>query len=169
MRVPTAANQPLLRIAVAVCPVCGRETRNPKFCSRACAAKLNNVLFPKRRLGGRCAVCGNPVPLRNKYCAEHKTNRPLDRSQPISAVYKTARHPMYRRSRLREDARYQYLSAFPYRCVHCGYDRHIDVCHMRSLASFPEDTPISVVNSLDNLIGLCPNCHWEFDHGLLQL
>jgi hypothetical protein len=25
------------------------------------------------------------------------------------------------------------------------------------------------VNSLDNLVGLCPNCHWEFDHGLLQL
>jgi hypothetical protein len=24
------------------------------------------------------------------------------------------------------------------------------------------------VNSLDNLVGLCPNCHWEFDHGLLQ-
>jgi hypothetical protein len=35
--------------------------------------------------------------------------------------------------------------------------------------SFPLDTPISVVNSLDNLVGLCPNCHWEFDHGLLQL
>jgi predicted HNH restriction endonuclease len=25
------------------------------------------------------------------------------------------------------------------------------------------------VNALDNLVGLCPNCHWEFDHGLLQL
>jgi predicted restriction endonuclease len=25
------------------------------------------------------------------------------------------------------------------------------------------------VNSLDNLLGLCPNCHWEFDHGLLRL
>jgi hypothetical protein len=25
------------------------------------------------------------------------------------------------------------------------------------------------VNSLDNLVGLCPNHHWEFDHGLLQL
>jgi predicted restriction endonuclease len=26
-----------------------------------------------------------------------------------------------------------------------------------------------VVNSLDNLVGLCPNHHWEFDHGLPQL
>ena len=55
------------------------------------------------------------------------------------------------------------------RCIHCGYDKHIEVCHRRSLASFPGETPISVVNSLANLAGLCPNCHWEFDHGLLQL
>jgi len=70
---------------------------------------------------------------------------------------------------LRDDARKQYLSALPYECVRCGYDKHIEVCHRRSLASFPDDTPISVVNSLDNLVGLCPNHHWEFDHGLLQL
>jgi 5-methylcytosine-specific restriction endonuclease McrA len=76
---------------------------------------------------------------------------------------------MYRRTRLREDARKVYHAAFPYRCRHCGYDKYIEVCHKRSLASFPDDTPISVVNSLDNLIGLCRNCHWEFDHGLLQL
>jgi hypothetical protein len=37
-----------LRIAMTVCPVCGRDTRNPKFCSRSCAARVNNVLVPKR-------------------------------------------------------------------------------------------------------------------------
>jgi hypothetical protein len=26
-----------------------------------------------------------------------------------------------------------------------------------------------VVNSLENLIALCPNCHWELDHGLHSL
>jgi hypothetical protein len=36
------------------------------------------------------------------------------------------------------------------------------------LTSFPLETPISVVNALDNLVGLCRNCHWEFDNGLLQ-
>ncbi len=25
------------------------------------------------------------------------------------------------------------------------------------------------VNSKDNIIQLCPNCHWEFDKGLLSL
>ena len=78
-------------------------------------------------------------------------------------------HPACRHARLRQDARRQYLAAFPCRCVHCGYDKHIEVSHRRALTSFPLGTPIGVVNSLDNLVGLCPNHQWEFDHGLLQL
>jgi hypothetical protein len=48
MRATLESNPSSLRIAVAVSPVCTRETRNPKFCSRSCAAKVNNVLVPKR-------------------------------------------------------------------------------------------------------------------------
>ena len=163
------SSHPLLRMAIAVCPVCGKKTRNPKFCSRSCAAKQNNVLVPKRKLAGKCAVCRLPVPRRHSYCSQHRPNKPLDRSQPISTVADGSDHSACRHARLRQDARRAYLSAFPYRCMRCGYDRHIEVCHRRALTSFPLDTPISVVNSLDNLLGLCPNCHWEFDHGLLQL
>ena len=169
MGASTVFNHPSLRIALAVCPVCGRTTRNPKFCSRSCAAKLNNVLAPKRRPCGSCSVCGCLVPRRNKYCPEHRPNRPLDRSQPIGAIADGSDHPACRHARLRQDARGLYLSAFPRRCIRCGYDKHIEVCHRRLLTSFPLDTAISVVNSLENLAGLCPNCHWEFDHGLLQL
>ena len=165
----TASDPRSLRIAMTACPVCGQRTRNPKFCSRSCAAKQNNVLVPKRRPAGRCFVCGGLVPRRHKFCPEHRPNKPLDRSQPIGAVADGSDHPACRHARLRQDARRVYLSAFPYRCVRCGYYRHIEVCHKRRLTSFPLDAPISVVNSLDNLVGLCPNCHWEFDHGLLQL
>jgi hypothetical protein len=169
MRAPTDPNHPPLRIAVAVCPVCGRDTRNPKFCSRSCAAKQNNIRVPKRRPAGRCSVCGRPVPRRNKYCHEHRPDTRLDRTQPIRDVADGSDHPACRHARLRQDARRLYLSTRPYRCVRCGYDKHIEVCHKRALTSFPLDAPISVVNSPDNLVGLCPNCHWEFDHGLLQL
>ncbi len=86
MGAPTALNQPSLRIAMAVCPVCGRETRSPKFCSRSCAAQRNNVLVPNRRPAGFCSVCGGPVPSRNRYCPQHRPNKPLDRSQPIGAI-----------------------------------------------------------------------------------
>jgi hypothetical protein len=169
MGATTGSTKHSLRIAVAVCPVCGQKTRNPKFCSRSCAAKMNNVLAPKRRFSGTCLVCQRLVPRRNKYCPEHNPYRPLDRSQPIGAIADGSDHPACRHARLRQEARRYYLSACSYRCVRCGYDKHIEVCHKRRLTSFPLDTPISVVNSLDNLVGLCPNCHWEFDHGQLQL
>jgi hypothetical protein len=164
----TASRQSLLRIAMTACPVCNRKTRNPRFCSRSCAAKVNNVLAPKRRPSGTCSVCGVPVPRRNKYCHEHRSNKPLDRSQPIGAIADGSDHPACRHARLRQDARRHYLASCPHRCIQCGYDKHIEVCHKRRLTSFPLETPISVVNALDNLVGLCRNCHWEFDNGLLQ-
>lgn len=53
-------------------------------------------------------------------------------------------------------------------CVNCDYFKHAEVCHIKSIQDFVKDTPISVINSLENLVALCPNCHWEFDHGLLS-
>jgi len=153
---------------MTACLTCGRETRNPKYCSRSCAIKQNNRLFPKRFPGGTCFVCSRPIPTRNKYCPEHRPDKRLDRAQPIASVADNSEHPACRYARLRQDARRLYLAAFPYRCVRCGYDKHIEVCHRKPVSSFDLDTPISVVNALDNLLGLCPNCHWELDHGLLQ-
>ncbi len=126
------------------------------------------MLAPKRRKEGRCAVCEQQVPRRNKYCDSHRP-KALDRSQPIGSIADDSEHRACRHARLRQDARRAYLASYPVRCVRCGYDKHIEVCHRSPLTGFPLDTPISVVNSLDNLIGLCPNCHWELDNGHLRL
>jgi len=114
-----ASTQPSLRIAMTVCPVCGKETRNPKFCSRSCAARVNNIRAPKRRLAGRCWVCECPIPRRNKYCSEHRPDPRLDRSQPIRAVADGSDHSACRHARLRQDARRHYLAACPHRCIQC--------------------------------------------------
>lgn len=53
-------------------------------------------------------------------------------------------------------------------CEVCGYDKHFELCHIKSVSSFDNNTPIKVVNNLNNLIALCPNCHWEFDHNLMD-
>lgn len=47
------------------CLVCGTETTNPKYCSRSCAAKLNNRLFPKRQRQPSvkfCRICNESTP-----------------------------------------------------------------------------------------------------------
>jgi 5-methylcytosine-specific restriction endonuclease McrA len=57
----------------------------------------------------------------------------------------------------------------PKHCVNCGYSKFYEVCHIRAVKDFPGTATMSEVHSLDNLIALCPNCHWEFDHGMLTL
>ncbi len=54
------------------------------------------------------------------------------------------------------------------KCFNCGTE-HFEVCHLRSIQDFPIETTMAVVDSLENLIALCPNCHWEYDQGLLTL
>ena len=53
-------------------------------------------------------------------------------------------------------------------CAACGYSKHTEVCHIRPIRDFPITALISDVNDPSNLIRLCPNCHWEFDHGLIS-
>jgi len=52
-------------------------------------------------------------------------------------------------------------------CENCGFDRVVQVCHIKPIASFPPETPLNIVNHRDNIKILCPNCHWLFDHGEL--
>ena len=54
-------------------------------------------------------------------------------------------------------------------CSCCKFEHGVQICHIKSISDFPEDTPLNEVNSIDNLILLCPNCHWLFDHGYPSL
>lgn len=55
------------------------------------------------------------------------------------------------------------------KCYVCGYDKHIDVAHIKPVSEFDGSATIKEINAIDNLIGLCPNHHWEYDHGLLKI
>ena len=54
-----------------------------------------------------------------------------------------------------------------YKCIYCGYSNHIEVCHIKDIGSFDLATLISTVNDESNLVILCPNHHWEMDHGMI--
>lgn len=54
-------------------------------------------------------------------------------------------------------------------CFICGYQKHYEIAHIKAVADFDDNTLISVINSEDNLIALCPNHHWEYDNGLLDI
>ena len=74
------------------------------------------------------------------------------------------------RGAIRKHALFVYKkSNKPFVCAICGYDKHIDIAHIKAVADFDDDTLISEINDINNLIGLCPNHHWEYDNGLLIL
>lgn len=50
------------------------------------------------------------------------------------------------------------------KCCKCGYDKHIEIAHKKPISDFSLETPVSEINSINNLLPLCPNCHWEFDN-----
>jgi len=55
------------------CETCGRETSNPRLCSRSCAATSNNAAFPKRKPEGECERCWAAISRRKRYCEACET------------------------------------------------------------------------------------------------
>ena len=49
-------------------------------------------------------------------------------------------------------------------CAKCGYDKHVELAHIKPISKFGDESKLSDVNSENNVIQLCPNCHWEFDN-----
>jgi len=133
------------------CKNCGNKTLNPSFCSRSCAAKYNN-----NRLG----------------TGKTKTKEPKEdywELKTLADVRATAGPRSSRYAFLRQHARKVAYDAKDSVCENCAYDKHTHVCHIRDIKDFPAETLVTVVNSIENLVVLCPNCHWEFDNGHLLL
>lgn len=151
------------------CQVCGKITMNPKYCSRSCAASQNNRIHPKRFAPPNvCINCGIQIPHQRIYCVRCSPYSVDWMKRTKGEIQRNAKYQVS--AQLRELARRTYQRAqIPRVCRNCGYDKHVEICHIRALNSFPDNTPIAVINDLSNLIALCPNCHWEFDHGLLKL
>lgn len=154
-------------------PSCNSLTDNPKFCSKSCSAAVNNRKFPKRSKHKKkyfCRVCGIEISPRRVLCDEHNPQK-VDWSKitlkDIMYSYKEGYGASNRYTRIRDNAQIIYKNSKRLdRCEKCSYKYHYHVCHIKPIHMFDLDTPVSEINALDNLIALCPNCHWEMDNGL---
>jgi len=152
------------------CKNCGEPTKNPKFCNKSCAAIYNNKKFPKRkRRQYYCKHCGTKVPYRRTVCGSCNPSYVDWSTVFIKDTLFNKGQPSNNYRRIRDHARCTYNNSNRLKCCEkCSYDKHYEVCHIKPIHLFPIDTPISVVNSLDNLVALCRNCHWELDNGLFN-
>lgn len=160
-----------------ICPACNKPIipRNgqglyfvlrQKYCSKSCAAAINNHTSPKRRPQNRfCKDCGNVIDQSAGYVDRSICDPCWEiRKQMLSSrMKKDSSH-----NEIRNHAR-QMMNGHVQVCAHCGWDHVVETCHIKPVANFPPTALLREINDLNNLIYLCPNCHWDLDHGLLTL
>lgn len=168
------------------------DTRKQKFCNRSCAAKYNNRRFPKRSCAtsptGLCATCTTVIHYKKgkdgtysvrRYCEPcSKIARYAARNFSTEALHQRTKGDLFATRKNWQSARSTIVrhaalmfrsSGKPNVCVICGYAKHIDICHINDVASFPDSATIGEINASSNLVALCPNHHWEYDNGLIIL
>lgn len=84
-------------------------------------------------------------------------------------VFSNAKNWQSARSGIQKKSRENYhKSDKPKCCKICGYDKHIEVAHIKSVSDFDYHSTFEEMVDISNLVALCPNHHWEFDKGLID-
>lgn len=147
-------------------PIKGTKDRK-KYCNRSCSTSANNLKNPRRKLTKSCATCDTKIGSQLKYCKNCNQTRSV-LNLKIGEVTTKARYQV--NSQLREIARRIYKKrGLPYVCLNCNYKVHVEICHIKDLWQFDSTALVSETCKIDNLVALCRNCHWEFDHGYLEI
>ncbi len=163
------------------CSYCGKETDNPKYCSRSCSASASNKAVPKRKRTTKCSKDGCNIltkSYRHRLCEQHHEEH-QDHMKNSFKFYTVGeyrnrlsvkgKHPSWANSHVRNFARswLPHLRELP--CKNCGYSLHVELCHIHPVSEFPDSALLGEINKEDNVIQLCRNCHWELDNGHLDI
>ena len=165
---------------VVACQECGKnfkknnsaiKTGKGNFCTRNCAGKYNNR---KRYENGQASPLKLPRPkcisnscvneafrTRGGYCAECiKEKKHYQGSGSIilqTIEFASRRGGANRYDSIRANARHQYRDELNNPCCEkCGYNKHVELCHIIPISAFPKDTIVEIVNRRDNIVFLCP-------------
>lgn len=156
-----------------LCINCNKETSNKRYCSLQCSASgrissVNKCKCCNQRLGGwyksrehrtqLCQSCygkykvieyGNKTKLESilecsSYASKHKFSKIRQHAHRISRI-----HNLYSDS-----------------CQgnNCNYNKHTELCHKIPIGNFDDHILLKEINSIDNIVFLCPCCHWELDN-----
>jgi len=177
--------KPRLPRKISSCVNCNQETKNPLFCSRSCATSHNNRMgkVGRKKIPHFCDICSKEIQSKRKFCSECKMNyikvnirtNIKTNNGCIKHISQVTKSEMFSNSpqkytRIRMHARsIAVKNKMLESCSVCGYSLYVECAHKKSIASFPNDTLITVINDPNNLIGLCRNHHWEFDHHFLSI
>ncbi len=128
-----------------ICPLCQKEDKEIKY--------------KPQRLEVQCAYCGKtfiqPLSKSNKNnmyfcCRQHK-----DLAQRIESGEKFSLIRPNHYGNGKTNYRLKALTEYPHKCAICGWDEDVDILQVHHI---DEDR---TNNDINNLIILCPTCHWK--------
>lgn len=144
------------------------RVKRKQFCNHSCQARFQQSAKKKNY---SCRFCKAPVRTKASVCRPCSDDLRRTISKKTKAeLIKMSRYWVQWRSAVTKHARQSYeRSKKPMECIICGYNYHVDICHLKSVSDFSGDSTIEQINDPSNLEALCKNHHWEFDHGLIEV
>lgn len=151
------------------------NAKQRKFCNSTCFAIYNNSHRKRQRKSRKskeCIDCLTPIHKSYTRCTQCKNVKKRNEwaSQTKGQLFAKSKSWQNARSAIVKHAKWMFNRESKKTTCHvCSYNNFIDVCHIKPVSKFSDDTTISIINAPENLIGLCPNHHREFDKDLLTL
>lgn len=182
-----------------ICENCGKEKRISKgdfnkskskkfFCDRSCAASysnktrtINNGIIWKYDNNGKskkgynkCPICGELKYYRSKLCKKcSDKERSLIKERTLGSYIEGHKYLTTKCGDIRRDARRTLEeSQIDKVCAYCqnhDFDEILEVHHIKGILEFDNETTINEINSISNLVWLCPNHHIMLEKGLISL
>ena len=178
-----ASRSRIIKKYTELCEFCGKPLGDlgwtKRFCNRTCASKYGSSFVKREKIAKKCNRCEKEFIRENNYksllCPDCKKVED-EKIQTIKAM--TIREYLAKNAQYKEycnkysGIRYfcrnwlKHLKNKP--CQNCGYSKHTEFCHIKEINK-NLDMTIGEINDESNILILCKNCHWKFDHGYLTL
>ena len=139
-----------------------------RFCSRSCAAKHNNSLFPKRLKEGSCKNCSAIINSKRSYCDECLSHGfGIKKSQYTEEQLSELKKNYV--VNFRRKVKAELVTYKGGHCEKCGYDKCTDALEFHHIDPSQKDFSISgrslsferLKSEVDKCILVCSNCHKE--------
>ena len=138
--------------------------------------KSNNITEFSKNLGYKSKIQCSNISINNRLknlglsLEDLKKNSIEILKETKESLSEKYSHQTAWRSTIQKHARQTYENSNkPKYCIVCGYDIHYEVAHIKAVSDFDNDVLISEINNIDNLTALCPNHHWEYDNGMIDI
>lgn len=166
------------------CKHCGKklewcqDIKRKDFCNQSCAASYNNKSrklnkIQKSLIQETCPQCGKYKNIRATLCKSCYDLKVTTSNKTLGYYLDKYKYSTTACSQIRKNAQAVMINNNIIReCKYCHnpeVEPILEVHHLKGIMEFSKDTLVSDINSIENLVYLCPNHHALLHKGLIIL